>query len=275
MEKLLVKNEIFGTYPVVLHFNGGCINRSKYIGRKIFNKNGEWHDFKCPDGVEVVSLKTRDSRDGGTLREDKNRGLKVTFIGGNSSFVQDGGYFLKIKALKHYLEHGCRSDIVLFLDESDTFFNWDLEKYIVGNKFTLEEKIIFGVEKNYWIGNERYRKIFSEREIEEVRKFYYDKYEYSSHSNILRDGFKYLNSGCILGRRKLLIDGLNKCLEYVETNIKPFVSQSFLFDDQGVWSFVLAKYDVPHKLDYTCELCQNFSGIKSNSNIVSLEVAHG
>ncbi len=141
--------------------------------------------------------------------------------------VKWDGFVTKFKILKEYLPT-IPNEIVCLTDSRDVLYmSSDKKIYDTFIKKFSKESIVFNGETN----------CFPEKDFALLHPQQDKKY-------------KYLNSGCVIGNRKLLIDVVDKCLElYDECKIN---------DDQYLLQkiFLSGEYGDRFTIDYDCQIFQ-------------------
>jgi hypothetical protein len=137
------------------------------------------------------------------------------------------GFITKFKILKDYLptiesELVCLTDSrdVLYMSDSKTIYNTFIKKFD-------KDSIVFNGETN----------CFPEKDFAPLHPHQDRKY-------------KYLNSGCVIGSKKLLIEVVDKCLELYDA--------CKINDDQYLLQevFLSGEYGDKFTIDYNCEIFQ-------------------
>jgi hypothetical protein len=139
----------------------------------------------------------------------------------------------RIEIMKEYLENltedQLKSNILLFMDGGDTFFNDNLN--IILDKFLkFNTRILFSAEKGYTYQYEHFKE------------------KYDTNPSL----YRYLNCGTFMGYTDSLLDMINKVISI--KNEKKWYSEAI---DQGLWGVWLYRhYDNKSyvQLDSNCEV---------------------
>lgn len=151
-------------------------------------------------------------------------GIELNIIGRGYKWE---GFVTKFKILKEYLPT-VECDIICLTDSRDVLYMSDSDKiYKTFIKKFPKDSIVYNGETN----------CFPEKDFAQLHPNQNKKY-------------KYLNSGCVIGSKKLLIEIVDKCLELYDS--------CKINDDQYLLQkiFLSGDYGSRFTIDYNCEIFQ-------------------
>lgn len=251
--RIRIKNLDTGTFPCVLHHNGGdsicCYGlelKRRYfelIGRPgrffHYSKSGRakvLQTYRRPvprrplRPIPDLSIVTWTS-----FRFPGSAELSLASLGVKMEVIRPSEPYSNIKRirwLRDYLD-AVDTDYVMVMDSHDTFVTSDIH-YVVESFRKLGCSILFQGEGNDW------------PPADDLRKFY---------DSIVPDGspFAYLCAGIFMGEREFMKRVVDRALE-----IPPVRKNS----DQGIYKRAFAEFHPEAQIDYECALFQSLTDYK-------------
>lgn len=236
---MFIKNLITNTYPCIIH----APDENK-IWKKIvenFNSSSCFQSINI-DSILIVTWNNFES----SILEECLKKRKIPFcVLGKDILIWNNlqKFILTLGAIK---ESKC--EYVIGLDSHDVLVLGDFDKVL--KKFLSKKcEILFNCEKKFYPD-------FNNNYFVENKNF---------QQKVSKGIFKYLNSGCWMGKREFCINFFEECSKIRLWEMLDCTDKLKLYNcDQSVVHGMFKKYYPKIQLDYNCDIFFNISFIKSN-----------